>query len=151
MYLQSPYIVSFSNTVINVHNTNVTFTGRYSFMWTWSFNGAQDTYTSCWEADVVAGISERNAVLNQRGQSTRSPGKLKVKVICKSTLQHTFLYKTELRLNGLQKSQNKILMTTELSVFILGGDNFNNNMFQCNSDTTKVTFVLKSQRSDLQI
>ena len=44
-------------------------------MWTWSFNGAQDTYTSCWEADVVAGISERNAVLNQRGQTTNDPGK----------------------------------------------------------------------------
>ena len=115
-------------------------------MWTWSFNGPQDTYTSCWEADVVAGISERNAVLNQRGQSTRSPGKLKVNVICKSTFT-----KLSYSLMVHKKSQNKILMTTELSVFILRGDNFNNNMFRCNSGTTKVTVALKRQRSDLQI
>ncbi|XP_066275979.1 uncharacterized protein [Branchiostoma lanceolatum] len=42
--------------------------GRYTFLWAWSFNGPEDTYTSCWEADVVASQTERDSRLQQRGQ-----------------------------------------------------------------------------------
>ncbi|KAI8494221.1 hypothetical protein Bbelb_279810 [Branchiostoma belcheri] len=44
--------------------------GRYTFLWAWSFNSPQDTYTSCWEADVVASQTERDNRLQQRGQAS---------------------------------------------------------------------------------
>lgn len=45
-------------------------------MWEWNFNskGAGDTYTSCWEADIVANINERDSKLSQRQLPTRQPG-----------------------------------------------------------------------------
>merc|ERR1719369_2221632 len=49
--------------------------GRYTFMWEWNFNskGAGDTYTSCWEADIVADKNARNNKLNQRRLPVRDP------------------------------------------------------------------------------
>ena len=51
-------------------------TGRYTFLWEWNFNskGAGDTYTSCWEADIVADKNARNNKLNQRRLPVRDPG-----------------------------------------------------------------------------
>lgn len=45
-------------------------------MWEWNFNskGAGDTYTSCWEADVMADKAARDSVLKQRNFPTREPG-----------------------------------------------------------------------------
>ncbi|CAH1780838.1 unnamed protein product, partial [Owenia fusiformis] len=48
-------------------------TGRYTFVWAWYFNGPTDLYTGCWEADIVASKTERDAILKQRAQTTASP------------------------------------------------------------------------------
>ena len=57
----------------NIYND---LTGRYTFLWEWNFNskGAGDTYTSCWEADIVADKNARNNKLNQRRLPVRDPG-----------------------------------------------------------------------------
>ncbi|XP_067949970.1 uncharacterized protein [Watersipora subatra] len=49
--------------------------GRYTFLWSWSFNSVNpsDTYTSCWEADVVSTKSERDNILSSNGLSTNDP------------------------------------------------------------------------------
>ncbi|CAH1782946.1 unnamed protein product [Owenia fusiformis] len=47
--------------------------GRYTFLWAWYFNGKNDLYTGCWEADVVASRADRDHILRQRKQSTSDP------------------------------------------------------------------------------
>ncbi|CAH1783782.1 unnamed protein product, partial [Owenia fusiformis] len=45
--------------------------GRYAILWIWRFNGNQDMYTTCWDADVVATKAERDAIYTQRALSTK--------------------------------------------------------------------------------
>jgi len=40
------------------------FSGEYTFVWRWSFNGADDIYSTCFDVIITSNKAERDTMLN---------------------------------------------------------------------------------------